>query len=52
MAYWAQLSGVGSPAPLRQFDGVSRLDAFSLRDTYLTQAKNLTTSGYPALTVR
>lgn len=52
MAFWRPLSGILDPIPLREFKGVSKLDAFSILESYATHAKNLTSKGYPALTVR
>jgi len=52
LGFWQLLPDVLKPIPLREFKGVSKLNAFSIKETYLTQVKNLTASKYPALKVR
>lgn len=52
MALWTNLPGVQPPTALREFKGVNKQDAFSIGDGYATNIKNLTSSAYPAMTVR
>lgn len=40
------------PTIQREFRGVNKLDAFSISPTFASDMKNLTSSAYPALTVR
>ena len=49
---WGSLPGMGEPTVTHQFDGINELNPFSIKDTYATRTKNLTTSSYPALGVR
>lgn len=41
-----------SPIIQREFRGVNKLDAFSIRDEFATETENFISSAYPALTVR
>jgi hypothetical protein len=52
LALWQHISGILNPIPLREFKGVSKLDAFSIGEEYATSTKNLTSARYPALKVR
>lgn len=45
MAFWKPIPGILNPIPLREFKGISKLDAFSIHETYAIQVKNLTASG-------
>lgn len=49
---WGALSGLQEPVIIRQFDGINELNSFSIKDSHATRNKNLTTSQYPALSVR
>lgn len=52
MALWNQLPGIQPPNAIREFKGVNKQDPFSISDNHATNAKNLTSSAYPAITVR
>ena len=52
LAYWKQLNGIQQPIAIRQFTGIDKQEAFSIADGAATNLKNLTSSSYPALTVR
>jgi len=52
MAYWKSLPGILDPITVNRFLGVDRQDAFSIADGAATSLKNLTSSAFPALTVR
>ena len=41
-----------TPIIQKEFRGVNRLDAFSILDSFASETKNLTSSNFPALTVR
>lgn len=46
------MSGLQAPEILRQFDGINLLDSFSIKNSHATRNKNITSTMYPALTVR
>lgn len=49
---WDDLPGVQPPQTVAMFQGVNRLDPFSIQDTYATDELNLSTSAFPAAAVR
>jgi hypothetical protein len=49
---WTQTKDNRIPNTIREFRGVNKLDAFSIGDIFSADMKNLTSSKYPALTVR
>ncbi len=49
---WQPLPGILAPIAQKMFKGENRLDRFAIDDTYATETKNLTSSEYPALSVR
>ncbi|CAN7361557.1 hypothetical protein [Paenibacillus sp. LjRoot56] len=51
MNYWPSVKSK-KPTIQREFRGVNKLDSFSIGDSFATEATNLTSSKYPALTTR
>lgn len=49
---WNEIVGLQAPNVVRQFDGINELSAFSIKDSHATRNKNVTTSSYPAMSVR
>lgn len=49
---WQALSGIQEPSIIRQFDGINEMNSFAVKDQHATRSKNMTTSRYPALSVR
>ena len=49
---WHEIVGLQEPQVIRQFDGINELSAFSIKDSHATRNKNVTTSSYPAMSVR
>lgn len=49
---WGEISGLQSPEVIRQFEGINTMDPFSIKDSHATSDLNITTSKYPAMTVR
>lgn len=54
MAYWNPIRGVGSPIPIRKFEGVYRPEdeGFNLPDELFTELINFAPTNYPALSTR
>lgn len=51
-AQWQPIQGLRDPIPIRVFSGVSGMDPYSLADTFASRIRNMSSSVYPALTVR
>lgn len=49
---YESLPGIMSPIAQKIFKGVNKLDKFSIEDTFATDTKNLTSSGFPAMKTR
>jgi hypothetical protein len=49
---WNPISGVQPPSVIRQFDGVNQISPFSIKDSFATRNKNVSTDKYPSLAVR
>jgi hypothetical protein len=52
LSAWDAISGLQEPSVIRQFDGMNELNSFAIKDEHATRNKNLTTTRYPALSVR
>lgn len=49
---WGDIAGVQSPKIIRQFEGISKLDPFSIEDNKMVKNKNISSLGYPSAKVR
>lgn len=49
---WGEIAGIQSPKVIRQFEGINKLDPFSIKDTHMVSNKNISTKKYPTATVR
>lgn len=51
-ARWGEIAGVQQPKIIRQFEGISTLDPFSIEDNVMVVNKNISSKGYPTAAVR
>lgn len=51
-AKWGEIAGVQQPKVIRQFEGVSTIDPFSIEDSIMVRNKNISSKGYPTAAVR
>ncbi len=49
---WEGLSGVLPPIAQKIFQGINKLERYTIEETYATEVKNLSSKGFPAAKTR